>query len=157
MMRRIVSAGLPSHVPAFLARQLEDVSVLITFSGDEALTEVQSGRCGLLLLNSDVPGISAESVLRILREDPQFNGFGVVYCLAESDKANQEILRQHILREFQGIRVLLHPLGLAEIARVVNVLLEQHLDRELRVVQSAPQPAGPYIQSPSSLPLRRAS
>ncbi|CAN5698733.1 hypothetical protein BH23GEM5_BH23GEM5_29870 [soil metagenome] len=157
MMRRIVSAGLPSHVAAFLARQLEDVSVLITFSGDEALTEVQSGRCGLLLLNSDVPGISAESVLRILREGSRYDGIGVVYCLAESDKATQEALSLHILREFQGIRVLRRPSGLAEISRVVNVLLEQRLDRELRVVQSSPQPAGPYIQSPSSLPLRRAS
>lgn len=78
MMRRIVSAGLPSHVAAFLARQLEDVSVLITFSGNEALTEVQSGRCGLLLLNPDVPGLPAESVLRALREDGRFDTLGVV-------------------------------------------------------------------------------
>ncbi len=156
-MRRIVSAGLPSHVAAFLARQLEDVSVLMTFSGGEALIEVQSGRCGLLLLNSDVPGLSAESVLRTIREDSRFDGMDVVYCLTESDKVTQETSPQHILREFQSIRVLLHPLGLAEVARVLNMLLEQRVNRELRVVPSAPQPAGAYVQSPPSLPLRRAS
>jgi DNA-binding response OmpR family regulator len=78
MMRRIVSAALPSHVAAFRARQLEDASVLMTFSGDDALTEVRSGRSRLLLLDSDVPGLPAESVLLALREDGRFDTLGVV-------------------------------------------------------------------------------
>jgi CheY-like chemotaxis protein len=98
MMRRIVSAGLPSHVASFLARQLE-VSVRITFGGDDTLAEIRGGRCGLVLLDSDLPGLPAESVLRALREDSSFEALRSMYCLAEGDKAAQEASRQRLLRE----------------------------------------------------------
>lgn len=156
-MRRIVSAGLPSHVASFLARQLEDVSVLMTFSGDDTLAEVRGGRCGLVLLDSDIGGLPAESVLHTLREDSAFDGLSVVYCLAESDKAVQEASRQRLLREYPGIRVLLQPLGTTDVARTATQLLYTPGTRDFRILESAPQPMGAPFPSVPAFPLRRAS
>lgn len=156
-MRRILSAGLPSYVASFLARQLDDVSVVMTFSGDDTLAEVQAGRSGLLLLDSDVPGLPAESVLRALREDSAFDALGVVYCLAETDKGTQEASRQRLLREYPNIRVLPQPLGMADVARVATQLLDTRVTRDLRVIEGGPQPFGAPIHSVPAFPLRRAS
>jgi hypothetical protein len=144
MIRRIVSAGLPSHVASFLARQIEDVSVLMTFSGDDALTEVRTGRCSLLILDSDIPGLPAEAVLRALQEDNSLDGLKVVYCLAEAERSTQESSRQRLLRDFPGIRVLPQPLGVADVARIATQLLNTPDQLSSRPV-------------PSVLPLRRAS
>lgn len=140
-MRRIVSAGLPSHIASFLARQLGDVSVLMTFSGDDTLTEVRAGRCGLLLLDSEIPGLPAASVLRVLAEDGASAALGIVCCLAEGDKAAQEVSRQHLLREFPS-RVLAQPLSLADVARVASQLLDTRRARDLRAVEGNRQPTG---------------
>jgi hypothetical protein len=164
MMRRIISAGLPSNVSSFLARQLEDVSVLMTFAGDDALTEMRERGCSLLLLDSGVPGLPAESVLGALREDGVFDTLPVVYCLAESDRSTQEASRQRLLREFPEVRVMLHPLSLADVSRVATTLLAPRpaaataVTQELHISRVASQRAGAaHSQSPRAFPFRRAS
>lgn len=163
-MRRIVSAGLPSHIATFLARQLEDVSVLITFSGDDALAELRAGRTSVLFIDSDVPGLPAESVLRSLREESTLDSLPVVYCLADGDKAGQEASRQRLLREFPDIRVLLHPLSLADVSRVATMLLAPPpvaapaSTRDLHVAETGSKPqVAANSQSRRSFSFRRAS
>jgi two-component system alkaline phosphatase synthesis response regulator PhoP/two-component system response regulator VicR len=61
-------------------------SVTTASSGEEALAKMRADRPDLLILDSEMPGMSGKEVVRAMREDPALAGIKVILLKGKDDE-----------------------------------------------------------------------
>ena len=99
----------------FIASHLEKVDVLQAFDGFEAGSLMQKCKPGLLMLDLDLPGIDGVSLLKSIRESPDFGSPKVIIVTAMEDPEMEKKCRSY------GVSYIFKkPVALPEICGVIK-------------------------------------
>lgn len=122
---QVLIAGLPASLSTWLARRL-DASVEVAFDGDGAVETARTGKWSLLILDLDVPGLPAETVIQRLRERPDTSAIPVILAAEPPDERSPDRL-ERLVRQHGVERVLMHPVDRGELARQAADLMHRPL------------------------------
>jgi DNA-binding response OmpR family regulator/HPt (histidine-containing phosphotransfer) domain-containing protein len=149
-MKRILIAGLPDRLAAWLAQRLPGVAVEVAWTGDDALAVLGQGAWAALVIDRAVDGLAAEKVIRAVRSRASGRAMPVILTLdPDHDGAVEDDLRG-LVSELRIDRVLLSPLDRGELARHVgNLLQTQPIADE---PAPARMPASPAPAAPAAAP-----
>jgi diguanylate cyclase (GGDEF)-like protein len=103
-----------------LESRFEGAAVHVADTGGQVLERLASGDCDLLILDHDLPGVSASDIVRRLTEGAGSARTPVLYCVTRD--AEREGARSRVERF--GVRTFLtHPFGAADLIECVAALL----------------------------------
>jgi DNA-binding response OmpR family regulator/HPt (histidine-containing phosphotransfer) domain-containing protein len=150
-MTRILIAGLPDGLAAWLAQRLPGVAVEVACTGDDALGLLGQGAWAALVIDRAVAGLPADRVIRGARASAGGRALPVVLTLdPDADGAGEDELR-NLVSELRVDRVLLAPLDRGELARHVAALVQAEPAMEPSPLR-APSPAPAAAPAPSPAP-----
>ncbi|MNR87128.1 Response regulator PleD [compost metagenome] len=139
-MSRLLLAGFPEDLSAWLQGALPEVSLTVLPTAADAAEALRHGDWGLVVLEGGLPDGSALGILKQLRADPRHARLPVMVCVARD-------LPQSALQAFVGelgvAQLLFHPLNREEMRRQIASLLRLPLAAPLK---SAERPALPLAR-----------
>ncbi|MNX32279.1 Response regulator PleD [compost metagenome] len=139
-MSRLLLAGFPEDLTAWLQGALPEVSLTVLPTAADAAEALRHGDWGLVVLEGGLPDGSALGILKQLRADPRHARLPVMVCVARD-------LPQSALQAFVGelgvAQLLFHPLNREEMRRQIASLLRLPLAAPQK---SAERPALPLAR-----------
>lgn len=123
-MSRVLIAGLPDRLAAWLAQRVPRALVEVIYTGDDALDALLEGSWSLLLLDAGVDGLDAETLLRRIRANARLRALPVILAMDGGPQGADEETMRLWVEELGVERILLHPIDRGELARHTAALLE---------------------------------
>jgi DNA-binding response OmpR family regulator/HPt (histidine-containing phosphotransfer) domain-containing protein len=145
-------AGLPDRLAAWLAQRLDDAVVQVTYTGDDALDQLEDGTWSLLVIDAAIEGLPAEEVVRRMRGNRSLASLPVVLVAGTGEGEADEGALQRMVSELRIDRILLAPVDRGELARHAATLIARPAATEPPPAESrAPSTAAaPSGQPPTS-------